>query len=179
LLTIAERIELLGGRLKIRSAQGKGSAFFLVVPDGAAAPDTVGVGLRAYPTSGGHGGPPLRVLLADDHQVVRQGLVSLLSEEDTIEVIGEAADGREAVELAERLEPDVTILDVSMPVMSGVDAARRIKSRWPHIRIVALSMSEDPQVRERMQEAGADSYLLKTAPYQELLAAIRGKERNP
>ncbi len=118
-------------------------------------------------------------MLADDHQVVRQGLASLFSEEETIEVVGEATNGREAVEWAEQLHPDVVVMDVLMPVMSGEEATRRIKENLPQTRIVALSMREEPDVRERMCEAGVDSYVLKTAPYRELLAAIRGTTSQP
>jgi PAS domain S-box-containing protein len=181
LLSIRERIELLGGRMKIRSAPGRGSTFFVVVPAGAEAQETVAAGPRAYPASatpGGHGGPPLRVVLADDHEIVRQGLAALLGDDGTIEVVGAAANGREAVELAERLHPDVVLMDVSMPVMTGAEATRRIKQDLPATRIVALSMREEPEVRQKMQEAGADSYVLKTAPYKELLAAIRGEGSN-
>ncbi len=175
LLSIRERVELLGGRMKIRSAPGKGSTFFVVVPGATPARDTAEAGSRAYPTPSGRGGPPLRVLLADDHEVVRQGLIALLGDEDTVEVVGEAANGREAVDLAEQLHPDVVLMDVSMPVMSGEEATRRIKQDLPRTRIVSLSMRAEPEVRERMHEAGAESYVLKTAPYKELLAAIRGR----
>jgi PAS domain S-box-containing protein len=186
LLNIRERVELLGGRMKIKSAAGKGSTFSIVVPDSPESEGVVGAGPRAYPTSataghrdgkeGSHGGPPLRVLVADDHEIVRHGLVSLLSEEDTVEIVGEAANGREAVDLADRLHPDVVIMDVSMPVLSGAEATRRIKEDLPQTRVVTLSMWEEPEVRERMYQAGAESYVLKTAPSEELLAAIRGQD---
>jgi PAS domain S-box-containing protein len=182
LLSIRERVELLGGRMKIRSAPGQGSTFFIVVPAGTQPED------RGQKTEDGRKTeegllssvlrPPfsvLRVVLADDHEVVRQGLAALLGDEGTIEVVGEAANGREAVELAERLHPDVVLMDVSMPVMSGAEATRRIKQDLPRTRIVLLSMREEPEVRQKMQEVGADSYVLKTAPYKELLAAIRGE----
>jgi CheY-like chemotaxis protein len=178
LLSIRERIELLGGRMTIKSAKGNGSRFFIALPAGTESQDAVGVGPRAYPTSatpGDHGGSPLRVLLADDHEIVRQGLASLLSEEDTIEIVGEAANGREAVDLADQLRPDVVIMDVSMPIMGGDEATRRIKQDLPQTRIISLSMFEDPELREKMYEAGAESYVLKTAPSRELLAAIRGR----
>ncbi len=178
LLSIRERIELLGGRMTIKSAKGNGSRFFIALPAGTESQDAVGVGPRAYPTSarpGDHGGSPLRVLLADDHEIVRQGLASLLSGEDTIEIVGEAANGREAVDLADQLRPDVVIMDVSMPLMSGDEAARRIKQDLPQTRIISLSMFEDPELREKMYQAGAESYVLKTAPFRELLAAIRGQ----
>ncbi len=183
LLNIRERVELLGGRMKIRSAAGQGSRFFLVVPTGGKPED------RGQKTEDGRKAkkgapssvlrPPssvLRVLLADDHEIVRQGLASLLCEEDTIEIVGEAADGREAGSLAHQLHPDVVLMDVSTPLMSGDEAARRIKQDLPQTRIIALSMFEDPELREKMYQAGAENYVLKTAPFRELLAALRGKE---
>jgi CheY-like chemotaxis protein len=186
LLNIRERVELLGGQMKIRSVEGQGSRFLIVVPDGQEPEDrrqTTEDGKRA-----GRGArsaalrPPssvLRVLLADDHQIVRQGLVSLLSEEDAVEIVGQATNGQEAVDLADRLHPDVVIMDMSMPVMSGDEATRQIKSRLPQIRVVALSMFEDAEVREKMCQAGAESYVLKTAPAEELVAAIRGQRGKP
>ncbi len=189
LLGIRERVELLGGRMKIKSTLGQGSKFQIVVPDATGREDTVGVGPRAYPMSatpgdhgrieGDHGGSPLRVLLADDHEIVRQGIASLLREEATIQVVGEAADGREAINLAYQLRPDVVIMDVSMPLMNGEEATRQIKRHLPEIRVVALSMYEEPETIERMQQAGAEDYVLKTAPSEELLAAIRGKTSGP
>jgi PAS domain S-box-containing protein len=178
LLSIRERIELLGGRMRIKSAEGKGSTFFIAVPAGTESQDTVGAGPRAYPTSatpGGHGGPPLRVLLADDHEIVRQGLVLLLSEEQTVEVVGEAANGREAVDLADRLKPDVVIMDVSMPLIDGNEATRQIKAHLPKTRVIALSMYDEPETIKTMYQAGAESYVLKTATSEELIAAIRAK----
>jgi DNA-binding NarL/FixJ family response regulator len=130
---------------------------------------------RQYPTCNDSG--RLRVLLADDHEVMRQGLALLLSEEHTVEVVGEATNGREAVDLASQLLPDVVIMDMSMPVMNGDEATRQIKKDLPQTRIVAFSMREDAEVRERMCQAGAESYVLKTAPYKELLAALRGNSQ--
>ena len=116
----------------------------------------------------------LRVLLADDHEIVREGLASLLGEEYERRSDRQAPNGREAVDLADRLEPDVVIMDVSMPLMSGDEATRQIKQNLPNTRVVALSMSDDPDTAERMHAAGAEAYVLKTAPSEELLAAIRG-----
>jgi len=174
LLSIRERIELLGGRMQIRSHPGAGSTFLVVVPDGAHAAEPGGREEESERSRTGEH-EKLRIVLADDHDVVRQGLAALLGEEETIQVVGEAANGSEAVELADRLHPDVMIMDVSMPVMSGEEATRRIKQERPEIRVVSLSMREEPDVRERMCQAGAESYVLKTAPYRELLAAIRGQ----
>jgi CheY-like chemotaxis protein len=184
LLSIRERIELLGGRMKIRSAADRGSTFLVVVPESE---EVVGsrtsvAGEEREEDSADYRLPitgyrrSLRVLLADDHQVVRQGLAALLGEEEAIAIVGEATNGREAVDLAEQLHPDVVIMDVLMPVMSGEEATRQIKRDLPQTRIVALSMREEAETRERMDQAGANGYVLKTAPYKELLAAIRGKE---
>jgi CheY-like chemotaxis protein len=187
LLNIRERVESLGGRMKIKSAPGRGSRFLIVVPneqksedrrqeteDGDRADEESPSSVLPSPASG----PALRVLLADDHAIVRQGLVSLLSDEDAIEIVGEATNGREAVNLADQLRPDVVIMDVSMPVLSGVEATRQIKKELPRTRIIALSMWEQSEVREKMYRAGAESYVLKTAPSEELVAALRGPERD-
>jgi DNA-binding NarL/FixJ family response regulator len=115
------------------------------------------------------------VLLADDHEIVRAGLISLLGEEGTIQVVGEAANGREAINLAAELQPDVVVMDVSMPLIDGDEATRQIKRHLPNTRVVALSMFEDPDTAERMHAAGAEAYILKTAPAEDLLAVIRGK----
>jgi DNA-binding NarL/FixJ family response regulator len=116
----------------------------------------------------------IRLLVVDDHKIVREGLVSLLSEQQDIEVIGEAGNGREAVALASRLHPDVVIMDISMPLISGDEATRQIKILMPEIRIIALSMFEEEEMVQKMYRAGAESYVLKTAPSAQLLAAIRG-----
>jgi DNA-binding NarL/FixJ family response regulator len=107
-------------------------------------------------------------------KVMREGLASLLDEQRDVEVIGQAGNGREAVDLAHKLRPDVIIMDASMPVMPGDEATRQIKLHLPGIRIIALSMFDEPQMSKKMRKAGAEAYLLKTAPSEELLAAIRG-----
>jgi PAS domain S-box-containing protein len=119
---------------------------------------------------------PLRVLLADDHEITREGLLALLQDEHSVEVMGEAANGREAVALAEELGPDVVVMDVSMPLMGGNEATRRIKAQRPQTRVIALSMYDEPAMMEQMHQAGAESYVIKTAPTDELLAAIRGEK---
>lgn len=187
LMTIQERVKLLGGSMKIRSAPGRGSVFLIEVPDPASqtttetpwsgepsAAKTAAQRKRAQR----EGEAGLRVLLVDDHKIVREGLEAMLIEEEDIEVVGQAGNGREAVELAHRLQPDVIVMDVSMPVMMGDEATRRIKQELPEIHIIALSMFDDPRTADRMRKAGATAYLLKTAPSEQLLAAIRGSE-NP
>jgi signal transduction histidine kinase len=181
LLSIRERVALLGGRMKIRSRPGDGSTFHVVVPcDELSVPDLTNKlrscdHMRPDARAPGAGNGCLRVLLADDHEIVRQGLTSVLKEIPNVEVVGEAADGREAVDLADTLRPDVVIMDVAMPVMSGEEATRQIKAHLPSIRVVALSLFADADVIERMRRAGADRYVLKTAPSEEILAALRDK----
>jgi DNA-binding NarL/FixJ family response regulator len=119
-------------------------------------------------------GSLIRLLVVDDHKIVREGLVSLLSEQQDIEVIGEAGNGREAITLASTLHPDVIIMDISMPLMNGDEATRQIKKMMPEIRIIALSMFEEEEMLRKMYSAGAEKYVLKTAPSAQLLAAIRG-----
>jgi CheY-like chemotaxis protein len=117
----------------------------------------------------------IRVLLADDHKIVREGLAALLNEQEDIEVVGQATNGREAVDLAHELEPDVVVMDVAMPMMKGDEATRQIKQRMPKARVIGLSMFDEPGLVERMRQAGAEQYVAKTAPAEELLAAIRDK----
>jgi DNA-binding NarL/FixJ family response regulator len=114
------------------------------------------------------------VLLADDHRIVREGLRLLLSDQPDVEVVGEAAHGREAVDLALRLEPDVVIMDFALPLIDGDVATRQIKEHLPRTRVIALSTYNEPEKIERMFRAGAEGYVLKTASSDELLAAIRG-----
>lgn len=183
LLSIRERVQLLGGRMRIRSARGEGSTFFIAVPDGQESSEKSPISDLGSQISELHPShvpdPPssvLRVLVADDHEIVRQGLAALLREQEDIQFVGEAANGREAVDLASRLRPDVVVMDVAMPLMNGDEATRQTKLHLPDTRVVALSMYAEEGMAERMRRAGAEAYILKTAPADELLAAIRGKK---
>jgi len=115
----------------------------------------------------------IRVLLAEDHETVRQGLRLLLEEQDDIDVVGEAADGRAAVEKAQRLRPHVVILDLSMPEMGGLEAAKAIKRVAPDVRIVALTRHDDEAFVKELVAAGTNGYVLKQSRSNELLNAIR------
>ena len=114
----------------------------------------------------------IRVLLADDHAVVRYGLRALL-ELGGMQVVGEAADGREALRIAEAHQPDVAILDVTMPGLNGIDAAAVLRDRSPHTRIVILSMHADAEHVHRAFAAGASGYLLKGSASEEIVTAAR------
>jgi NarL family two-component system response regulator LiaR len=119
----------------------------------------------------------IRVLIVDDHQVVRRGLRTFLELQDDIEVAGEAGDGQAGVEEAERLAPDVVLMDIVMPRLDGIEATRRIKERAPGIGVIALtSFAGDDQVLPAL-EAGASSYLLKDVTPEELVEAIRAVHR--
>jgi two-component system, NarL family, response regulator NreC len=113
------------------------------------------------------------ILLVDDHAVVRQGFRMILSAESDFEVVGEAANGREAVGLAESLRPDVVLMDVSMPELNGIEATRRIVTDAPRTRVLALSMHRDTVYVREILRAGASGYLLKEAGDHDLLTAIR------
>ena len=116
---------------------------------------------------------PLRVLIADDHAVVRAGLRTLMAGEADIEVVGDAADGEQAVQLAAATQPDVVVLDISMPGTGGHSAARRIASESPSSRILVLTMHDDRAHLTSMLEAGVAGYVLKQSPQEELLRAVR------
>jgi len=168
LVSIRERLTLLGGRLNIQSAPGQGATFTLTVP-----PDR-GAGLHLRPgppidRSGGEPIRPLRILLADDHAMVREGLRELLMDRPEFQVVGEAADGLEAVEQAHALRPDVMVMDVSMPKVDGVEATRRIRADLPFIQIFGLSTQERTEDLHAIEAAGAAAYFTKGADMQHLI----------
>ena len=116
---------------------------------------------------------PIRVLVADDHTMIRQGLVSLLRSSADFELVGEAADGHEAVEMARAARPDVVVLDISMPRMGGLEASRRIRKELPKTRVLILTMHDDEEYVLRTGRGGAAGYVVKDGAASELLAAIR------
>lgn len=119
----------------------------------------------------------IRVLVADDHEIFREGLLLVLDKAPGIEVIGEAADGAEAVELTGRLKPDVVLLDITMPRMSGLDATLEIRQRFPDVRILILTVHEDRRYLRQVLNAGASGYLVKEQSGVELRAAIEAAHR--
>lgn len=120
----------------------------------------------------------VRVLMVDDHVIVRQGLCSLVNNETGMEVVGEAAEGRTAIKLARELKPDVIVIDVNMPGMDGVEATRRINKVIPDIKIIALSMYSKKSFILEMLKAGALGYILKDAAFDEMIKAINSVINN-
>ena len=114
-----------------------------------------------------------RILLADDHQIIREGLRPLLEKESGLTVIAEAENGRMAVELTREHNPDIVIMDISMPDMNGIEATQRILAESPDTKVIALSVHSDDQYVARMIKAGASGYLPKSCAFEELSSAIR------
>jgi DNA-binding NarL/FixJ family response regulator len=119
----------------------------------------------------------VRVIIADDHRLMREGTAALLAADPRIEVVGLASGGREAVELAARLTPDVALLDVGMPDIGGVEACAAIRARVPAVRVLMLTVSEDALDVRAALRVGASGYLLKDIPPGELVAAVLGADR--
>jgi len=117
--------------------------------------------------------PKIRVLLADDHAIVREGVKAILNLADDMEVVGEAADGREAIERAVELEPDVAVMDIAMPGLGGLEATLEIRKRCPRTRILVLSQYDDREYVRRFLKLGVSGYVLKKSAGSDLAAAIR------
>jgi PAS domain S-box-containing protein len=184
LMSLRERASYIGGGLTIESAHGKGSRFILRVPikmAGTARPYAPGTQVedkshRPAETAPSVAEQGIRVLFADDHKVMRQGLIRLVAGKPGILVVGEASNGREALEKVRLIKPDVVVMDISMPEMGGIEATRHIKTELPDVRVIGLSMHEDEHIAQVMREAGAEASLSKTASSAKLLKAIYGTD---
>lgn len=115
----------------------------------------------------------IRVLLVDDHKMMRDGLSALLDGVPDIQVVGQASDGREALDLVRTLSPDVVVMDIGMPELNGVEATRRIQAEFDRVKVIGLSTHTDKRYVHQMLEAGACGYVLKIAAHDELLRAVR------
>ena len=180
LFAIRERLGFMGGTLQIQSAPGQGSRLILSVP---VAPiekvEPRAGGTLVLPEAdlliSGYRDPArkIRLMLADDHAVVRRGFAAMLGAEPDIEIVGEAADGLEAIELARKVLPDIILMDMSMAKLNGIEATRIIHNEFPEIRIIGLSMFEEVERAQAMRDAGAVQYVAKSGAGEALIAAIR------
>ncbi len=174
LFSIRERMEALGGRLELKSGLGQGTTASLILPLGSR-------GCAAGPVESDTGsnqekeeGQPndVRVLMVDDHPLVREGLRGVLEGYEHVHIVAEAADGYEAVKLAEQLRPDVVIMDVNMPILDGIEATRLITQTMPSMAVIGLSVHQSHQIERSMKEAGAVAYLTKDVAAEQLHSAI-------
>jgi PAS domain S-box-containing protein len=203
LFSIRERLAYLGGHMEVESAPGQGCRVRLRVPppdpagvqpaarmeDRPAGLPPAGLPPAGLPPAGlppatapGRSAAPedprrppakIRVLLADDHRTMRDGLAEFLARQLGIEVVGTASDGQEAVELTAQCQPQVVIMDVGMPHLDGIEATRRIRSAWPQVRVIGLTMHADDSNHAAMRAAGAVDCLVKSGPTEDLLQAVR------
>ncbi len=194
LFSIRERLQLLGGRMEVDGGPGRGSRFRLIAPVQESSRRKAGsdrgrsrlkraeLALVAKRSPGRKrngaaaaaraGRSRIRILLVDDHQVMRDGLAALVAQQPDMEVVAVASDGQEAIEQARRLQPDVMLMDVSMRRMDGIQATRRITEAWPRIKVIGLTMYEDDLRHGLMFKAGAVNCLLKSGPAKVLIRAI-------
>lgn len=187
LFNIQQRIDLLGGRFEAHTVPERGCRVTLAIPLGAleVEPRLLPPPHPAAPAE--HLARPdsaaacrrIRVVIADDHKILREGLSGLLRLHGDIEVVGQAEDGLAALELARRMQPDVIVMDVSMPQMDGIEATRAILEDLPETRIIGLSMYEQDDMARAMLNAGAAVYLTKGGPSEILVEAIRGADASP
>ncbi len=185
LFSIRERLELIGGRMEIESVPGEGSCVRLLAPVPMTDEQQLGTTdmhrtlvevleeTRPEEPVAPYAGSPIKVLLADDHRIIRASLAGLLRSQPGIEVAGQAGDGQEVIEKAISLRPDVVVMDVTMPIIDGVEATRRLMRQFPDLCVIALSMHEKEDMQRAMREAGAIRYLTKDGPPDMLIAAIR------
>ncbi|HEV7282089.1 MAG TPA: CheR family methyltransferase [Pirellulaceae bacterium] len=170
-----ERLRHVGGTLDIASARGEGSCIAIQVPalllEKESEAELQAISDAAPPPSI-QTGDVVRVLLADDHQTVREGLARLLERESRLQIVSEAGDGSEVADAVRRIQPHVVVMDVNMPDMNGIEATRRLKAEFPGIRVIGLSLHEEADMAKAMLEAGAEAYFSKGGPSTDLIAAI-------
>jgi signal transduction histidine kinase len=173
LFSLKERMEELGGWLRVESAPRRGTTVTLGLPfTSAVSPPDLTKSKAQVSSPVAKAAGVRRVLLVDDHAMVRQGLRAILDHYPDLFIIGEAADGREAVSIATKRAPDVIIMDINMPRMDGIDATKRIKKEQPETVIIAVSVNDTPHLRESMQKAGASAFVSKEEAGERLYETI-------
>lgn len=184
LFSMRERLSLMGGRLEIDSIPGRGSLIRLIFPishvttpsSGTSAMKQAAVAEVNFP-----GDEPrqadremkIRIMLVDDHEVVRQGVANLIRREPGLEIVGEASEGKSAVDMVREVQPDVVLMDINMPAMNGIQATQLIHNEFPDIRIIGFSIYDEEQQKEAMLEAGATAYFCKRRSSRDLIETIR------
>ena len=179
LFSIRERMNALGGRLELHSARGEGTRATLILPRSPRQPamaetvpsagscETLPYSIQGRP----HG--PCRVVIADDHAMVRQGLRSVLEGFPDVNVVGEASNGQEAVDLTDQLKPSAVVMDINMPCMNGIEATAKIKTRHPGVVVIGMSVNASSDNHDAMRTAGASMLLTKEAAVDQLYGAIQ------
>ena len=182
LFNVQERLAYIGGEMLVETASGNGTKITLSVPaaekktgsqnSGPMKTQVENQNDKTFQVTGK--GSLIDILIVDDHKVLRDGLKGMLQLEPDIQVVGEAADGRRAIEQAEKLHPDLVIMDVNLgDEMEGVTATRKILARMPRVKVIALSMYDDEGIARTMKDAGASAYISKTEPSENLIETIR------
>lgn len=184
LFSIRERLELMGGRLELDTAPGKGTQILIEVPRARSSLPCPASAMSPLAEDGAARSrtvvqPTIRVVLADDHPMLRQELAGMLYECEEIELVGMAATGHEAVEVTRAMRPDVVLMDVSMPGLNGIDATRSILDILPEVRVIGLSMYDDPDMGAAMCKAGAVAHFRKDTAANSLIAAILAQRDGP
>jgi CheY-like chemotaxis protein len=183
LFNIQERLTYLGGRIEIASAPGEGTRVTLFIPlvkhiepdPDAVAAQQLASAFDLDPrqsSSNEAAGSAIRVLLVDDHPIMREGLRSIIERHMNLEVIAEAIDGAMAIKLAREVQPDVVVMDVNMPVLNGIKATRQIKTEFPSMVVIGLSVRDDDDTKRAMRVAGAQAMLSKGQSYESLCKTI-------
>ncbi|NUQ65417.1 MAG: PAS domain S-box protein [Pirellulales bacterium] len=180
LFSIRERLELIEGSFRVASSPGGGTRVVIEVPHDPKPPAVLPAAAATENAQRARAGArtrrksyrKIRVVLADDHAIVRQGLAGLLREHPQIDVVGEASDGRAAVDVARQTQPDVVLMDVNMPGMNGIEATRQIRKSLPGVQVIGLSMHEEAELARAMQAAGAVRYLCKDTACDDLITTI-------
>ncbi|GJL68610.1 MAG: hypothetical protein NPIRA06_12450 [Nitrospirales bacterium] len=183
LLNVQERVESLGGECKVFSAMGEGTRVRIKVPFSLRDADLEPIRPFSPPMGEqalipGKMKESIRVVLADDHPIFREGLGTMLNACHDIQVVGEAENGEQAIELVQAFHPDVVVMDINMPVMNGIEATRLIKANHPSVYIIGLSMHGDQIVTTRFAEAGGDEYVSKGDSFGSFAEIIRSSQKN-